>query len=156
MQATFVTVAASATPTDTYSLSINGTAIYTADRDFDRRHDLGHCGQRECIGDGRHRDVRQRQQPHDAARPSTAATSLVSQTAGAAAGAGEGLAATTGVNNTVNDALDFSTGTGATRRPDCGRLDPPDGGRRDHVIGGNTPTNIGLALRLPGPRHDSR
>jgi flagellin len=144
VQSTFVAVAASAAANDTYSLSINGTAIYTAAATaIDGttwatavNANASATGVTATFDSANNRMTLQAVDGRDI---------TVSQTTGAGAGAGEGLAATTGTNNTVNDALDFTVGTGATVAATAKgsiRLTAADA----IVVGGNTPTNAGLAL----------
>jgi flagellin len=144
VQSAFTTVAASATATDTYSLSINGTAIFTAAAtSIDGttwatavNANASATGVTASFDSANNRMTLQAVDGRDI---------VVSQTAGAAAGANEGLNGTAaGTNNTVNAALQFNTGVGATTAVTAKgsiRLTAADA----IVIGGNTPANAGVA-----------
>jgi flagellin len=144
VQATFVTTTSGVGgATDSYSLSINGTAIFSATATVvdgataatainANSSATGVSASFDSVNgrmtlqavDGR--DIR------------------VQQTSGALGAANEGFTATTGTNNTVNDALDFSTGANAatdfTAKGSI-RLTASEA----ITIGGTAPTTAGFA-----------
>jgi flagellin len=144
IQAAFATAAASATATDTYSLSINGVAIYTnATSSID--------------GSAAATAINANSSATGVVATFSSSTNLmtlqavdgrdirISQTAGAAAGANEGFNGTGGgTNNNINAALAFNTAAGATTAVTAKgsvRLVAAD----TIVVGGTTPANANFA-----------
>jgi len=141
IQIAFTSVAGTATAGDTYSLSINGTSIYTASA---------------AVLDGT--SVATAINANSGATGVTASFETgvmtlraadgrninINQTSGAAGGANEGFNGTSaGTNNTLNDALNFNTAQGATTNLTAIgsiRLTAAE----SIVIGGNTPGNAGF------------
>jgi flagellin len=146
VQVAFTTVAASAAANDTYSLSINGTAIYTAAAtSIDGttwatavNANASATGVTATFDSANNRMTLQAVDGRDI---------TVSQTIGTAGTANNGLNGTAaGTNNTVNAALSFDTAASGVAAADTAvgsiRLTAADA----IVVGGNTPTNAGLAL----------
>ncbi|HKU15524.1 MAG TPA: flagellin [Steroidobacteraceae bacterium] len=144
VQVAFTQVDASATANDTYSLSINGTAIYTnatsvitgAAAATAINANSSATGVVATFDSANNRMTLQAVDGRDIA---------VSQTIGSAGTANQGFNGTgAGTNNTVNAALQFNTALGATTAvTGVGsiRLVAAD----TIVIGGNTPANSGFA-----------
>jgi flagellin len=143
VQAAFATITGSATAGDTYSLTINGQAIYTASNAVIDgtawatavNSNSSATGVTATFDSANNRVTLQAVDGRDI---------IISQSSGAAGGANEGLhGAGAGTNNTVNAALNFDTAQGATTAKTAVgsiRLTAADA----IVIGGNTPANAGL------------
>jgi flagellin len=141
IQIAFTSVAGSATANDTYSLSINGTSIYsTSAAVLDGTSvatainaNSGATGVTASFESG-----------VMTLRASDGRNININQSLGAAAGGNEGFNGTSaGTNNTLNDALNFNTAAGAnTNLTAIGsiRLTAAEA----IVIGGNTPANAGF------------
>ena len=144
IQIGFATAAASATANDTYSLSINGVAIYTnatssitgAAAATAINAQSSATGVTATFDSANNRMTLQAVDGRDIA---------ISQTAGSAAGANEGFNGTgAGTNNNINAALAFNTAAGATTAVTAVgsvRLVSAE----TIVVGGNTPANSGFA-----------
>ncbi|HKQ16318.1 MAG TPA: flagellin, partial [Steroidobacteraceae bacterium] len=144
IQIGFATAAASATANDTYSLSINGVAIYTnatssitgAAAATAINAQSSATGVTATFDSANNRMTLQAVDGRDIA---------ISQSAGSAAGANEGFNGTgAGTNNNINAALAFNTAAGATTAVTAVgsvRLVSAE----TIVVGGNTPANSGFA-----------
>jgi flagellin len=146
VQSAFTTVAASGTANDTYSLSINGQAIFTAaTSSID--------GTAWATAVNANSSATGVVATFDSANGRVTLQAVdgrdidIVQTAGSAGGANEGLNGTNAAgstNNTVNAALAFNTAAGATTTVTAKgsiRLTAA----QSIVIGGNTPANAGVA-----------
>jgi len=114
LDVTFAGVTGGGGATDTYTLNINGTAIYTATTATLTGADVAAAINTNASATGvtaSFDSVTGRM----ALNASDGSDIVLSQTKGAGAGAGDGFTtAVAGTNNTINDALVFTTGAGAT------------------------------------------
>jgi flagellin len=144
IQIGFATAAASATANDTYSLSINGVAIYT-------NATTSITGSAAATAINSNSSATGVVATFDSTNNRMTLEAVdgrdirISQTAGSAAGANEGFNGTgAGTNNNINAALAFNTAAGATTAVTALgsiRLVAAD----TIVVGGNTPANSNFA-----------
>jgi flagellin len=144
LQVGFATAAASATANDTYSLSINGVAIYT-------NATSSITGSAAATAINANSSATGVTATFDSANNRMTLQAVdgrniaIDQTAGSAAGANEGFNGTGGgTNNNINAALAFNTAAGATTSVvaiGSVRLVSAE----TIVVGGNTPANSGYA-----------